>query len=166
MAIRQRERQENEALYYNSGTSETPVWERIGVGVSSATESANAQTEDVQDIDQNVGETVMVSLRPAYAYSMNRVVGDSFNDFIADIHFDQLVGQSCEILTVAHYAGATSPYKARRATFTVVQDAGASGEAGSMLVLSGNLNQAGQATLGTATYATSADAPVFTESAS
>ena len=163
MATRTRERQENEALYYNSGTLQTPVWERIGVGVSSAAESANAKTEDVQDIDQTIGETVMVSLKPAYAYSMNRVVGDGFNDFIAGVHFDQLVGQTCEILTVAHYVGETSPYKARRATFGVVQDAGASGDAGSMLVLSGNLNQSGDAELGTATYATSADTPVFTE---
>lgn len=147
--------------YFNSGTESVPVWELIGAGISEMTESKNAQTEDVWDIDQEVGTTIHTGNRTALSYDLSMVDNDAFNDLITSIHFNDTVGATVTILSILKLKTGTSPYQAKKATYNVLPTDGLGGAGGASLGASGSLSQDGNAVFGTATF--SGTTPTFTQ---
>ena len=55
-------------VYMNTGTSETPVWTRLGKGWKKFTENPNAQTESTLYICDDSSTTDVTSYEPNYAF--------------------------------------------------------------------------------------------------
>lgn len=147
--------------YFNSGTEQTPIWSLIGAGVSEMTESKNAQTEDVWDIDQEIGTTIHTGNKTSLSYDLSMVDNDTFNDLITAIHFDDTVGSTIKILSVLKLKTGTAPYRAKVANYNVVPGDGLGGAGGASLSASGTFNQDGSADFGTVTY--TGETPVFSQ---
>lgn len=85
--------------FMNTGTSENPVWTRMQ-GFTSGGKELNPQTYSRQYIDEDFERETTTGYSPNIPYTFDRIVGNAVHDKVAKVHDDELVGQSCEILTV------------------------------------------------------------------
>lgn len=70
------------AAFLNVGTSQSPVYERIGEGITDATLNYNPQTVEETYIHQDSGVTEIESYRPTFPMEAACVPGDEVFDFI------------------------------------------------------------------------------------
>lgn len=148
-------KQKDIVVRYNSGTEMTPVWAATAKTLTSLPLSLNATTEDIQFIEDATGTTIVQNFNPSYAYTARPADTDpsALDDKLWEVHKKQLTDETIELLVVYLKKAGSQPntFSAHRGSYKVVPDSGPSGDAGSNVELTGNLNQSGDLVHGDAT---------------
>lgn len=145
--------------YMNTGTTASPVWSLINIGVTAFDDSLEPQTEDTQYIADQNQTTIMTAYKPKFAYTAGYADTDLVCAKLYEIGADQLIGESVEIVTVDTWDVASGEYTARKGEYEVAPSKAGSGDPGAMLTMEGELNQKGDIVKGTFNLTTK----VFTE---
>lgn len=140
--------------YMNTSANETPDWKLINDGIISFDDDLAPKTETKQYIADKAEHEVILSYKPSYKYTAEVDNTDPVNAKLFNIGADQLVGQTCEIITVDTWTLADGVCSARKATFNVIPSKAGSGEAGGFLKMEGTLAQVGEIVKGQWTVAT------------
>ena len=139
------------AHYMNVGGS---TFKRIGPGFSSFSKSLNPQTDDIHDIDTDIGETILNGYKPTYEYEFQAVSGDPICEKLREIHEKLIVGASVEILDVyLDDEGTDETFRASKARYNVIPSEGPGGASNEGISCSGQLSQSGELIFGTARIA-------------
>lgn len=88
--------------YLNTGTTVSPVWSPLNVGISSLSTSFNPEVEEEAYIADDSKTKYTTGLAPETSFDMNRVSGDAANDEIFELVWARSIGSSAdkELLTV------------------------------------------------------------------
>lgn len=129
--------------FMNTGTTENPVWTRMQ-GFTSGGKELNAQTYSRQYIDEDFERETTTGYSPNIPYTFDRIVDNLVHEKIAQVHDEELVGQSCEILTVD-----TIENTASKRVYDINPDS--DGTETEAYTYSGNFHANGAMTKGTAT---------------
>ena len=147
------------AVFLNTSTFETPIWKRIGKGVTGLTLNYNPQVSTEQYIHEDSATSSTDSYQVAQDLPMTCYAGEPVFDHLDAIRMARGVGSAaaCDLLIVYLYT--TSPYKAERNAGNIaINDFG--GDAGAPVVLNATISFNGDPVRGTATVV--GGAPVFT----
>jgi hypothetical protein len=85
--------------FMNTGTSEEPVWTRMQ-GFTSGGKELNPKTYSRQYIDEDFERESTTGYSPNIPYTYDRIIGNAVHDKVSEVHDDELVEQTCEILTI------------------------------------------------------------------
>lgn len=129
--------------YMNFGTEETADWKLINDGIVSFDDDLAPKTETKQYIADKNEHDVILGYKPTYKYSAEVDSLDDVNVKLYNIGADQLVGETCEIVTVDTWTLNTDVCKARKATYNIIPTKAGSGDAGGYLKMEGSLSQVG-----------------------
>lgn len=139
------------AVFLNTGSTQTPVWSRIGDGVTSAKLNYNPQTSEEVFIHQDSGNTEVESYKPTLPLEMKCKAGDAAWDALDDLRQSRAVLSDAvkEICLVYLYESPSGgAYPAERQSVSVqLEDFG--GDGGTANVMNVTLNFRGDATIGT-----------------
>ena len=69
-------------------------------GFTDGGKSLNSKTYSRQYIDEDFEREDVVGYSPEIAYAFDRIIDNKVHDLIANVHDNELVGQTVEILTV------------------------------------------------------------------
>ena len=147
------------AVFLNTSTFETPIWRRIGKGVTGLTLNYNPQVSTEQYIHEDSATSSTDSYQVAQDLPMTCYSGEPVFDYLDAIRMARGVGSAaaCDLLIVYLYT--TSPYKAERNAGNIaINDFG--GDAGAPVSLNSTISFNGDPVRGTATVVDGA--PVFT----
>jgi hypothetical protein len=147
------------ATFMNTGTSGSPVWKRIGKGVTGQTIGYNPQTNTETDIDQDSATTNLDGYQVNIPTPQTAYAGDPVFDFVDNLRRTRAIGSDAEVEILIIYLYTGSPYKAER-NQAVIQIDDFGGDGGSSVVLNYTLNLNGDPVIGTAIVADGT--PVFT----
>lgn len=85
--------------FMNTGTTAEPVFTRMQ-GFTSGGKELNAKTYSRQYIDEEFERESTTGYSPNIPYTFDRIIGNAVHDKVAQVHDEELVEQTCEILTV------------------------------------------------------------------
>ena len=129
--------------FMNTGTAQAPVFTRMQ-GFTEGGKSLNSSTYDRRYIDEKTERSTVTGYSTEIAYNFDRIVGNAIHDKIAEIHDDELVGETVEILTVDMVTN-----EAKLRTYSVIPDA--DGDSTDAYTYSGTFHADGDISKGTAT---------------
>lgn len=119
-------------------------------GFTDGGRSLNASTYDRRYIDEKTERSDVTSYSTEIAYAFDRIIDNKVHDLIANVHDNELVGQTVEILTVNFNEGdSTEGFTSRLRTYSVIPDA--DGDSTDAYTYSGTFHAAGEYTEGKAT---------------
>ena len=147
------------AVFLNTSTFETPIWKRVGKGVTGLTLNYNPQVSTEQYIHEDSATSSTDSYQVAQDLPMTCYAGEPVFDYLDAIRMARGVGSAaaCDLLIVYLYTA--SPYKAERNAGNIaINDFG--GDAGAPVSLNSTISFNGDPVRGTATVVDGA--PVFT----
>lgn len=147
-------KQKDIVILYNSGTLAVPVWESTGKTFTGLALTLNANTEDLQYIEDATATTRVINYKPSYAYTARPADENpsSIDELIWDAHVRQQDSVQAELMVVyLKKPGIGSAFAAHRGIYNLIPSDGPSGEAGSNVELTGSANQFGDLTHGEAT---------------
>jgi hypothetical protein len=121
------------AHYLNTGTVLSPVWNRIGQGVTDATLNMNPQTVTEQYIDEDSATTEVEAYQPTFPMTQTCIPGDDVYDFIEDLFESRAVldAAHAELVNVRKYktpVGAVYPAEKQTVSIAVSTFVGPGGE--------------------------------------
>ncbi len=140
--------------YMNTATGETELWSLINEGIVSFDDDLAPKTETKQYIADKSEHDVVLSYKPSYKYSAEVDNVDPVNVKLFNIGADQVIGQTCEVITVDVWTLADGACTARKAIYNIIPSKSGSGDAGGFLKMEGTLSQVGEIIKGTWTVAT------------
>ena len=85
--------------FMNTGTSETPVYTRMQ-GFTSGGKELNPVTYSRRYIDEEFERESTTGYSPNIPYTFDRIIGNAVHEKVAKVHDEELIEQTCEILTV------------------------------------------------------------------
>jgi len=129
--------------YMNTATGETATWSLINEGIVSFDDDLAPKTETKQYIADKSEHDVILSYKPTYKYSAEIDSIDPVNVKLYNIGADQLLGETCDIITVDTWSLTEGQCTARKATFNIIPSKAGSGDAGGFLKMEGTLSQVG-----------------------
>ena len=141
--------------FMNTGTSEVPVYTRMQ-GFTSGGKELNPQTYSRRYIDEEFERETTTGYSPNIPYTFDRIEDNDVHDIICRVHDDELVGQTCDILTVN-----TVENTAQLRTYDINPDS--DGTETDSYSYSGNFHANGEIVKGTATIASNGLTATFTE---
>ncbi len=145
---------EKKAIYINTAPSaQTPVFNRLGEGITNWTPSLNGQTSTKHYINHKNSTTKRNGTQAQWAFSGDLYPGDAVNDFLVGLAEKTGGDVETQMLVVFMYDGAASPYKAKR--YNVMVDISNDGtvEGGADVTIDGTFYAQGDPVEGTATIA-------------
>lgn len=144
--------------FMNTGTAQAPVYTRMQ-GFTEGGKSLNSSTYDRRYIDEKTERSTVTGYSTEISYSFDRIVGNTIHETIANIHDNELVGESVTILTVN-----TVTKEAKLRDYSVIPDA--DGDSTDAYTYSGTFHADGDITEGTATVSADGMTATFTPTAS
>lgn len=126
-------------------------------GFTEGGKSLNSSTYDRRYIDEKTERSTVTGYSTEIAYNFDRIVGNKIHEKIAQIHDDELVGETVEILTVN-----ITTKEARLRQYSVIPDA--DGDSTDAYTYSGTFHADGEITKGTAEVSTDGMSATFTVS--
>lgn len=142
--------------FMNTGTVQAPTYTRMQ-GFTEGGKSLNSSTYDRRYIDEKTERSTVTGYSTEIAYSFDRIVDNAIHEKIADIHDNELVGETVQILTVN-----TKTNEARLRNYSVIPDT--DGDSTDAYTYSGNFHADGEITEGTATVSADGLTATFTPS--
>jgi len=85
--------------FMNTGTKENPVYTRMQ-GFTSGGKELNAKKYTRQYIDEEFERETTTGYSPNIPYTFDRIKGNAVHEKIVEVHENELLGQTCEIITV------------------------------------------------------------------
>lgn len=85
--------------FMNTGTTADPVFTRMQ-GFTSGGKELNASTYSRRYIDEDFERETTTGYSPNIPYTFDRIIGNAVHEKVAIVHDDELLDQTCEILTV------------------------------------------------------------------
>lgn len=143
------------AAFLNTGTSASPVWSRIGKGVSGQTIAYNPQTTTETYIHEDSATTSVDSYQVSISTPQTAYAGETVFGFVDALRQSRAIGNSAEVEVLLVYLYTTSPYKAEKNT-AVIQIDDFGGDGGAPVVINYTLNLNGDPVIGTATVTSGA----------
>ena len=141
--------------FMNTGTTQAKVWTRMQ-GFTAGGKELNSSTYSRRYIDENFERETTTGYSPNIPYTFDRIVGNAVHEKVAKVHDDELVGETCEILSVN-----TITNEAKYRSYDINPDSdGTDTEA---YTYSGNFHANGTFTKGTATISADGLTATFTE---
>ena len=144
--------------FFNTGTTSEPVWTRMQ-GFTEMPNELNAQTYSRRYVDERTERESVTGYSKSISYGFDRVDGNTIHNKIAEVHDDELVGATCEILTVN-----TKTNRAKRRTYDIIPDT--DGDGTDAYQYSGSFHAVGSGKTGTATISANGMTATFTETVS
>ena len=141
--------------FMNTGTADEPVFTRMQ-GFTEGGKSLNPTTYDRRYIDEKTERSTVTGFSSEIAYSFDRIYDNEIHEKIANIHDDELAGETVEILTVN-----TANNEARLRTYSVIPDA--DGDGTDAYTYSGTFHADSDIVSGTATVSTDGMTATFTK---
>ncbi len=138
------------AAFLNTGTPETPVWSRIGKGVTGQTITYNPQVTTETYINEDNATTSLTSYQVNIATPQTAYAGDAVFDYVDALRQSRAVGDDAEAEVLLVYLYTTSPYTAEL-NKAVIQIDDFGGDGGTPVIINYTLNLCGAPTAGTAT---------------
>lgn len=138
------------ATFLNTGTSEAPIWSRMGKGITSQKISYNPQTTSETYIDEDSATTTVDSYAPTMDAPQTAYAGDPVFDYVDALRQARAVGADCEteMLLVYIYDAEGNRYAAEKQKVAIqIDDFG--GDGGASNVITYTLNFIGEAVQGT-----------------
>lgn len=139
------------AHFLNVGTADSPDYELIGKGVTSATIAYNPQTSDETYINEDTGTTDVESYKPNMPVPMTAYAGEPVFDFVDNLRKTRAVMDDAraELVNVYLYETAeTGAYPAEKNVVSVqIDDFG--GDGGARASINFTLNYCGDPVQGT-----------------
>lgn len=145
-------------VFMNTGTADSPIWERCGKGWKKFGENPNAQTESTQYINDASETTDTVSYAPQYSFECDLMPNQPTIKKVYDIAKDRKTGSNAvvDVLIVdAFEKDENSAFTARRESLAV---AVSSLDGTKKMAMSGNLNGQGDGVKGKFTPAAKVEA--------
>lgn len=151
------------ASFLNTGTSDSPVWSRMGKGITSQKISYNPQTSSETFIDEDSATTSVDSYAPTMDAPQTAYAGDPVFDYVDALRQRRAVGADCEteMLLVYIYDANEGKYAAEKQKIAIQIDE-FGGDGGGSNAIGYTLNFIGEAEQGTCAIADSK--PTFTKS--
>ena len=152
------------AAFLNTGTSGSPVWSRMGKGITSQKISYNPQTTSETYIDEDSATTTVDSYAPTMDAPQTAYAGDPVFDYVDDLRQKRAVGVECEteMLLVYIYDAESSKYAAEKQKVAIQIDE-FGGDGGASNTISYTINFIGESVQGTCAIAEGV--PTFTAAA-
>ena len=129
--------------FMNTGTKQAPVFTRMQ-GFTAGGKELNPSTYARRYIDERNERETTTGYSPNIPYTFDRIVGNAVHDKVSKVHDDELVGETCEILTVNLITK-----EARLREFDINPDT--DGDSTDAYTYSGNFHAIGEQEKGTAT---------------
>lgn len=133
------------AIFLNTNTSASPVWNLMGNGITSQTVNYNPQTSEENYIHQDSGTTDVESYKPTIPTPQTAMSGDSVFAFVDNLRKNRAVLEEAraDVVMVNLYETAVSgAYPAEKSECSIqVDDYG--GEGGSSLAINYTVNLIG-----------------------
>ena len=142
--------------FMNTGTSENPVYTRMQ-GFTSGGKELNPSTYTRRYIDEENERETTTGYSPNIPYAFDRIVGNAVHEKIAEIHDDEIIGASVDILTVNTKTG-----EGRLRNYDVNPDT--EGDGTDAYTYNGNFHANGTQKKGTATVSADGLTATFTPS--
>jgi hypothetical protein len=139
--------------FLNTGTTDEPVWSRMGKGITSQVVSYNPATTSETYIDEDSATTNLDSYAVNISTPQTAYAGNAVFDYVDNLRQNRAVGADAqaEVLLVYAYAkDGENKFKAERNN-AVLQIDDFGGEGGGSVVLNYTVNLNGNPVLGTAT---------------
>ena len=112
-------------------------------GFTDGGRSLNASTYDRRYIDEKTERSDVTSYSTEIAYAFDRIIDNKVHDLIANVHDNEIVGQTVEILTVNFNEGdSTEGFTSRLRTYSVIPDA--DGDSTDAYTYSGTFHASGE----------------------
>lgn len=149
------------ASFLNTGNEASPVWSRMGKGITSQKISYNPQTSSETYINEDSATTSVDSYAPTMDAPQTAYAGDPVFDYVDALRQKRAVGVDCEteMLLVYIYDANENKYAAEKQKVAIqIDDFG--GDGGASNVITYTLNFIGEATQGTCAIADGT--PTFT----
>lgn len=142
------------ATFLNTGTSETPVWSRMGKGITSQNLSYNPNVTTEQYIDEDNAYSSVDSYAPSVDGTQTCYKGEPVFTYIDALRQSRAVGSALEteVLFVYLYDGTETAYKAEK-NACVIQLGEFGGDGGGSVQLTYTIGLNGDPVLGTAAIA-------------
>ena len=140
--------------FMNTGTAQAPTYTRMQ-GFTEGGKSLNAQTYDRRYIDEKTERSTVTGYSTSIGYNFDRIVGNPIHEKIANVHDNELVGETVQILTVN-----TKTNEARLRNYSVIPDT--DGDSTDAYTYSGEFHADGDITEGTATVSADGLTATFT----
>lgn len=140
--------------FMNTGTAQAPTYTRMQ-GFTEGGKSLNAQTYDRRYIDEKTERSTVTGYSTSIGYNFDRIVGNAIHEKIANVHDNELVGETVQILTVN-----TKTNDARLRNYSVIPDT--DGDSTDAYTYSGEFHADGDITEGTATVSADGLTATFT----
>jgi len=126
----------------------TEIWTQINDGFVSFDDDLAPKTETKQYVADKSEHDVILSYKPSYKYNMELDTDDDVNKKLYEIGADQLVGKTCDILSVDMWDGTLNgtqqmEYIARKGEYNVIPSKAGSGDPGGFIKVEGTLAQVG-----------------------
>ena len=144
--------------FMNTGTSQNPVFTRMQ-GFTSGGKELNATTYARRYVDEQNERESTTGYSPKIPYTFDRIAGNPVHERIAEVHDDELVGETVEILTVNMLTK-----EARLRSYDINPDT--DGDSTDAYTYSGNFHAIGTAKKGSAEISENGLTATFSESGS
>jgi hypothetical protein len=133
-------------------------------GFTEGGKSLNSSTYDRRYIDEKTERSDVTGYSPEIAYAFDRIVDNPIHDIIAEIHDEEKVGETVQIVTVNFNKKTEEGYEAKLRTYSVIPDS--DGDSTDAYTYSGTFHAAGDITKGIATISTDGMTATFSETTS
>lgn len=144
--------------FMNTGTAQAPTYTRMQ-GFTDEGTSMNSVTYARRYVDERTEREDVTGYGTAIAYTFDRIKDNAVHEKICEIHEEELVGQTVDILSVNIVDNS-----AKLRTYSVIPDA--MGDGTDAYQYSGSFKASGDITLGTASVASNGLTATFTPNAS
>ena len=135
------------AAFLNTGTTETPIWSKMGKGITEQTIAYNPQATTENYIHEDSATTSIDSYQVNISTPQTAYTGEPVFDYVDKIRQTRGVGAAAETEILLVYLYTASPYKAELNKASLqVDDFG--GEGGGNVVLNYTINLNGDPKLG------------------
>lgn len=141
--------------FMNTGTVSEPVFTRMQ-GFTEGGKSLNTASYSRRYIDEESERVTVTGYSPEIAYSFDRIKDNAIHEKIAQIHDEEIVDATVEILTVN-----TLTNEAKLREYSVIPDG--DGDSTDAYTYSGAFHANGTMKLGTATVSANGMTATFTE---
>lgn len=131
-------------------------------GFTEAGKTLNTTTYDRRYVDEKTERSDTTGYSSEISYAFDRIIDNEIHDRIAEIHDEELTGETVEILTVNFNKKTGSNYEARLRTYSVIPDT--DGDSTDAYTYSGTFHASGSIQNGTATVTADEMEATFTAS--
>lgn len=142
--------------FMNTGTTENPVYTRMQ-GFTAGGKELNPSTYSRRYIDEENERETTTGYSPNIPYTFDRIAGNPVHEKIAEVHDDEIIGASADILTVNIKTG-----EGRLRNYDVNPDT--DGDGTDAYTYSGNFHANGKQKKGTVTVSADELTATFTPS--